>query len=89
LKQGAFGPECRTCGPAEKQIDLGAWDSIKITPLQGNSAEITVQFFAQRLVAQEGAAPFGGEYGMNEDFCERLCHGAKWARTGLMQSFQD
>ena len=37
-----------------------------------DSTQVAVQFFAERAVAQERAAVFGREDGVNQDFGERL-----------------
>ena len=41
-----------------------------------NAAEVTVQFFPQRFVANKRAAVFGRENDVNQDFGEGLGHDA-------------
>jgi hypothetical protein len=48
-----------------------------------NAAEVTVQFLAQRPVAQKWSPVFGGENGVNQNLCERLRHGVRM-REGVI-----
>jgi hypothetical protein len=40
-----------------------------------NAAEVTMQFLAQCPVAKKWATVFGGENGVNQNFCQRLRRG--------------
>ena len=42
-----------------------------------DAAKVTMHFVAQRFVAQKWPTILCGEYSMNEDFPERLCHGPR------------
>jgi hypothetical protein len=48
-----------------------------------NAAQVAVCFFAERLVAEKGEAVFGGEDGMDQNFCERLRHKGMVWETGV------
>jgi len=48
-----------------------------------DAAEVMVQFFAQRLIAEIWAAVFGRESGVKQNLCERLWHGTKMRKSDL------
>jgi len=45
-----------------------------------DAAEVTVQFFAQKFVAEKWAAVFGGKNRMHENLGERLRHGVMMSK---------
>ena len=45
--------------------------------IRQDAAEVTVQFFAQRFIAEKRAAVFGGENGVNHNLGEGLRHGRR------------
>lgn len=57
-------------------FDAADDDRWTIEPGQ-DAAEVTVEFVAEGFVTEEGAAVFGGEDGVDEDFGEGLGHGRR------------
>ena len=54
-----------------------------------NAAEVAMQLLAQCAVAQEWAAVFGGEHGVNQDFRKGLRHGGRMGeRTARFNPFR-
>ena len=66
-----------------------AYDDGLAVEVGKNAAEVALEFVAERGVAQERAAVFGGKDGMNEDLGQGLRHRSKDDRGGEgMQPFQ-
>jgi len=50
------------------------WLAIKVGQ---DATEVTMQFFAQRVIAQEWAALFGGKHRVNQNLRKGLWHGCR------------
>jgi hypothetical protein len=48
-----------------------------------NATEVSMQFLAQRLIAQEWPSGFGGEDGVNQNLRERLRHDGRMHEGGI------
>jgi hypothetical protein len=48
-----------------------------------NATEVSMQFLAQRLIAQEWPSGFGGEDGVDQNLRERLRHDGRMHEGGI------
>ena len=47
-----------------------------------DAAQVSMQFFPQRMVSQKRTAIFGGKYGVNQNLRKGLWHGCRMRKPG-------